>query len=148
MLGPLNAAWRALYFALADVAVRCSGAFAFVVDTSHNIWCLGAPKRRPATVYAELNACVATFCNVELPKRRVAVDGFCVARVDGVDRYVAMSLDGQLIAGVWFDSDEVPSEAAAKALLRRELPLISSLVNQLPPLGGGPTSGAASKRVA
>ena len=136
-LGPDNPTWRKLYGALASLAAKCGGAFAFVIDEGNGLWCIGLPDSGPTTVTMPEDRAAARFYQSEMvPRLRAMRRGtrFEVAKTDGDDCYVGASFAGIYAVVVWFDEAFDPT--FVRLLLRRALPAIEALTLALPPSGG------------
>jgi hypothetical protein len=146
-LGPDDPIWRKLYLALASLATACGGTFAFVIDEGNGLWCVGLADSGPTTWTPHQDRAADRFYRDEmLPRlaglrRGIRLD---LVKVDGDDRYVAMSFAGIYVVVAWFDK---PFESTlVRARIRRALPEIEALTLALPPSGGPGSDQAAGKR--
>jgi len=147
-LGVGHPVWKKLYEELSGLAASSGGAFAFVLDEGNGLWCVGVPNREPMTQTFDENRAADRFYAAEVApladamRRGGRID---VAKMDGDDRYVALSFATIYVLVVWFKGEfEAP---LVRARMRRVLPNIEALVVDLPPDGGpGGTSGAGKLR--
>ncbi len=147
-LGADHPVWKKLYEELSALAAAAGGAFAFVVDEGNGLWCVGLPNREPMTQTFEENRAAHRFYVAEVApiadgmRRGAKID---VAKVDGDDRYVAISFATIYVLVVWFKGGFEPP--LVRARMRRVLPNIEALVVDLPPDGGpGATTGVGKLR--
>jgi hypothetical protein len=148
-LGVDQPVWKKLYEELSSLAATSGGAFAFVLDEGNGLWCVGVPNREPMSQTFEENRAADRFYAAEVAsladslRRGGRID---VAKVDGDDRYVALSFATIYVLVVWFKGDfEVP---LVRARMRRVLPNIEALVIDLPPDGGAGGGTGGGKRLA
>jgi hypothetical protein len=143
-LGPSNPAWRRLLQALEKLA-NDTGA-AFVVDEGNGLWCTAVTGTRPiGGSYTELAD--RFYRNVIAPRARDLQRGGRIeaVKVDGDDRYVALSFAGIYVLVLCFVA--AFDVFGARAKMRAALPEIERLVMMLPPSGGpAGNEGAATKR--
>jgi hypothetical protein len=148
-LGPSQPTWRALYVALAKLAGGCGGAFAFVLDEGNGLWCVGIAGELPTVSTQEEDRAADRFYRAEIVPRMSSMRKgikLDVAKVEGDDRYLALSFAAIYAVVVWFDHDLGEREAAgARVKLRRALPEIEALTLALPPSDGPGTDEGAMK---
>lgn len=145
-LGPDDPTWTKLYVALASLAAACGGTFAFVIDEGNGLWCVGLADSGPTTSTTHEDRAADRFYQSEMVPRLAGLRRgarMVVAKVDGDDRYVAMSFAGIYAVVVWLDRAFEP--ALVRARIRRALPEIESLTLSLPPSGGPGTDEAAGR---
>jgi hypothetical protein len=140
--------WTKLYAALAMLAAGCGGPFAFVIDQGNGLWCVGIRGTPPTTATEHEDRAADRFYQAEMVPRMAAMRRGArldVAKVDGDDRYVAVSFTGIYAVVVWFDGSFDPATVRVK--VRRALPEIEALTLALPPSGGpGSDEGAVKLR--
>ncbi len=146
--GPSNPTWAKLYGALASLAGVCRGEFAFVLDVGNGLWCVGLPDTRPTTDTAhEDRAADRFYANEVVPRAATMRRGARIEleKVEGDDRYVALSFAAIYFLVVWFEDAFEP--AIARRRIRRALPEIERLTLALPAPGGpGADEGEAKER--
>jgi hypothetical protein len=145
-LGPDDPTWSKLYAALASLAAACGGTFAFVIDEGNGLWCVGLADASPTTATAHEDRAADRFYRSEMVPRLAGLrrgSRMDVVKVDGDDRYVAMSFAGIYAVVVWFDRSFEP--AFVRARIRRAIPEIEALTLALPPSGGPGTDQAAGR---
>ncbi|HEY1954290.1 MAG TPA: hypothetical protein VGH28_01730 [Polyangiaceae bacterium] len=150
-LGPSNPTWKALYDALAALAVACDGTFAFVLDEGNGLWCVGIRDRAPTTMtFKEDDAADRFYRDEIVPRTSMMQHGrkFEIVRRftdvnESGDRYFAVSFASIYALVVWFDT--AFDVERARTEVRKALPRIESLVVDLPPSGGPSDDEAAAK---
>jgi hypothetical protein len=146
VLGPDNPTWKKLYETLAALALACRAPFAFVIDRGNGLWCVGLADSGPTTSTTHEDRAADRFFESEMAsrpgemRRRSRLD---VAKVDGDDRYVAVSFAEIYVLVVWFD--RAFETALIRARIRRALPEIEALTLALPP-SDDPGSDAGAKK--
>jgi hypothetical protein len=146
-LGPDNPVWRKLYDALAGLARVCGAPFAFVIDEGNGLWCVGLADSGPTTSTAHEDRAADRFYESEMVPRLGGMrrgGRLDLVKVDGNDRYVAMSFAGIYVLVVWLAGAFEP--ALVRARIRRALPAIEALTLAMPPSGGPGCDEGAEKR--
>lgn len=150
-LGPAHPIWRALYDALAALAVACDGRFAFVLDEGNGLWCVGIRGNAPTVLTFKQDEVADRFYRAEIvPRMSMMRRGqkFEIVRRftdvnESSDRYFAVSFASIYALVVWFD--QAFDVERARTEVRKALPRIESLVLDLPPSGGPAGNEAAGK---
>jgi hypothetical protein len=123
------------------LAERCGGAFAFVVDEGNGLWCVGSkqPEHRADKLADDFYRTVVVSRMKEL-RSGGKIDQ---VKMDASSRYVAVSFASIYVLCVWFDADFDPF--TARALTRKAVPIIESLIVSMPP-PSGPYAGEGAGR--
>jgi hypothetical protein len=106
-LGPHNVVWSKLYQALAGLAAACGGAFAFVIDEGNGLWCVGLPHSTPTTATTQEDRAADRFYKSEIVPRLPGLrrgSRLDIVKIDGDDRYAAVSFAGIYAVVVWFEA--------------------------------------------
>jgi hypothetical protein len=147
-IGPAHPAWTKLYDALAALARTSGGTFAFVLDEGNGLWCVGLADSGPTIATSMQDRAADRFYRSEFVPRLAGIrkgGRLDIAKVDGDDRYAAVSFAGIYAVVVWFDRSFDAS--LVRARIRRALPEIEALTLALPPSGGpGFDEGAGKLR--